>query len=267
MRSLQTFKHLNRSVEVYRCLKKFENPVPIALAYLGLANISYPRQLVIRTGVKLELQDFHDLVTAWIIFLREEYQPQPSATTLLDVGANIGCFSLKEASQNHRVRIIAIEPFPATFARLAANISANGIQDQVNCWSVGIAEKTGVRQMGTQPVPSQSRGISAIAESPATAADQIDVAVLSLAELLSRACSELQTEQIDFVKIDIEGSEHTAILATPLDAFKCIRRLGMEYHPNLPKEPTFEHLSAAGFWLESDQQFGINVGVAHFQRC
>jgi hypothetical protein len=94
MRSLRAFKHLNRSVEIYSCLKKFENPVPIALAYVGLANISHPRQRVIKTGVKLELRDFHDLVTAWIIFLRREYKPQPSATILLDIGANIGCFKL-----------------------------------------------------------------------------------------------------------------------------------------------------------------------------
>jgi hypothetical protein len=41
----------------------------------------------------------------------------------------------------------------------------------------------------------------------------------------------------------------------------------MEYHPNLLKAPTFEHLAAAGFWLENDQQFDTNVSVAHFRRC
>ncbi len=266
MRWLQVFKHLNRSVEVYRCLKQFKNPLSIVFAYLGLRDCGYPYQLILRNGIKLELQDFYDLVTAWIIFLREEYRPQIDAITLLDIGANIGCFTLKEAGQNDATRIVAVEPFPSTFSRLAVNISTNGMQNRVRCLAIGIAEKAGLRQMCTQEAPSQSRGILPTTEAQTAQVNLIDVPVLTLEELLQRACTELQTNLIDFVKIDIEGGEHAAIQATPLDAFKCVYRLGMEYHPNQPKEPTFERLLAAGFRLESDQQFGTNVGVAHFRR-
>jgi hypothetical protein len=94
----------------------------------------------------------------------------------------------------------------------------------------------------------------------------IEVDTVSFEEILRRACVEFRAESIDFVKMDIEGAEHEAVLAAPLSALTVIRHLGMEYHPNQPKEKLFRHLSAAGLSLQHDRILGPDVGVAHFCR-
>jgi hypothetical protein len=94
--------------------------------------------------------------------------------------------------------------------------------------------------------------------------DNVEVESVPLEEILRRACAEFQAECIDFLKMDIEGAEHEAILAAPHSVLKVIRHLGMEYHPNQPKETLFRHLMAAGLSLQHDRILGPDVGVAHF---
>jgi hypothetical protein len=93
-----------------------------------------------------------------------------------------------------------------------------------------------------------------------------EVSVISLDDLLQRAGDHFRAETIDFVKIDIEGGEHEAILAASPRTLRRIRRLGMEYHPNCPKELLFNCLQSHGLKLEHDRIIGKDVGIAHFAR-
>lgn len=263
MRWLKSFRSIDRVPEFFRCLRRCRRPGGFLRRYLAGGERGYPYVLELRDGVRVELENFHDLVTAWVVFVREEYHVEAGTGTFLDLGANIGCFSLFAAARCPSARIVAIEPFPSTYDRLSSNLSRNLLADRATCWPIGVAAGSGIRRMVDEGEASQSRGI--LPAEAATAAG-IEVEVLSLSELLSRACDQLQSATIDFVKIDIEGGEHEALLSCSPEGLRPIRRLGMEYHPNRPKRPLFDHLAAAGFRVESDRRFGPDVGVAHFVR-
>ena len=62
---------------------------------------------------------------------------------LIDVGANIGVYSLYAATVNNSVSVFAVEPVPDTFQELNANIELNGITDQIFIFMVALSYKSG----------------------------------------------------------------------------------------------------------------------------
>jgi FkbM family methyltransferase len=224
----------------------------------------YPFDLVLKNKIQVTIEDYGDLVTAWVVWFRGEYRVPPGAETMLDLGANIGLFSLYSALRNPGARIIAVEPFPVTFARLETNIARNGMANRVDCRNIGVAQRPGVRAMSVEG-PSQCRGLLP-PDSAATANGCSWVNVMTFEDLVRDACEHLQTDRLDLVKIDIEGGEHEALLAAPPESFLPIQELGMEYHPNHPKRPLFDHLRSAGLRLIHDKVSGPGCGVAHLRR-
>ena len=213
-RSLRYFRRYPQRVrEMFKCLGTCDEPVRFIRRYVT-GRGGYPFHLGLKNGIHLDLNDFGDLVTAWVVFLREEYKIPSEAGTLLDLGANIGCFSLHAAAKYRSARIVAVEPHPATFARLADNIRTNRFEDRIEAWSVGLAAQSGHGRMGGDG-PSQSRGVLPV-ECEAGSSEFV-VDVLSLDELVGRTCEHFQSDVIDFVKMDIEGAEHEALFAASSD--------------------------------------------------
>jgi hypothetical protein len=76
---------------------------------------------------------------------------------------------------------------------------------------------------------------------------------------------------IDFLKMDVEGSEYATLLNCPPGALSRIRRVAMEFHPlyipDAPK-PTnlFQHLERAGLAAAEIQDHGEGYGMAYFRR-
>jgi len=257
------WRHLDRAPELWRCALGARRPVSAALAYLGWRPWNAPRTLVLRGGGTVRLESYEDLVTAWIIFFRREYRLPRRAATVLDVGANIGCFSLYAARRLPAARLVSVEPFPPSFLRLGETLQRNRLASRVTAWPLGVAAATGSRIIPADGAPSQSLGM-APAGQPVTGGTPIDV--VSLDELTSRACASLGTDVIDFVKMDVEGAEHEAVAAAPAAALRRIGALAMEYHPNGDREALFRALASGGLRLLHDRRIGPAAGVAHFGR-
>src|ERR1051326_5007580 len=63
--------------------------------------------------------------------------------TFVDVGANIGLFTVIAASRvGPRGRVFSFEPTPETFARLIENVEANGFE-HVSCQQLALSDQTG----------------------------------------------------------------------------------------------------------------------------
>lgn len=61
---------------------------------------------------------------------------------VLDIGANVGIFSVYAAKANTTAKIFSFEPSGEAFARLNQNIRANNLQN-VTTYNVAVADKTG----------------------------------------------------------------------------------------------------------------------------
>jgi tRNA G46 methylase TrmB len=116
--------------EVSACQKLTDQWLRLTLAYLGLSKLRYPYKARLRTGETLILREFADLIVFWLIFVRGHYPVDASLKMIVDVGANIGVFTLYAARAAPSSRIIAVEPFPETCERLHEMI-------RLNTWRIG----------------------------------------------------------------------------------------------------------------------------------
>lgn len=155
-------------------------------------------------------------------FLR---QHTASGGVFLDVGANVGTFSLVMA---HHVgsngKVVAIEPHPTTFARLAFNHAASKVP-QVRLVQAAAGPSDGELMIETD---GDNLGASHVVTGAASA-KAIKVPSLRLTRILD----ESGVSNVDGLKIDVEGFEDHVLMPF----FK-------EAPPSLwPRAVVIEHLS------------------------
>jgi FkbM family methyltransferase len=120
---------------------------------------------------------------------------------VLDIGGNIGIHALYFASKGYEVH--AFEPMPANFALLQCSASVNDFRTlKVN--NVGLGSKDAELCMD---VPDgRNQGHALIVAAKLTCKNKVKVI-----RLVDYIANELQGRTPDFIKIDIEGYEMTAL--------------------------------------------------------
>lgn len=130
-------------------------------------------------------------------FLRTTLPPDG---VFVDVGANVGLFTVIGALTTSRGRVIAYEPVPELLELLRANVQLNWLADRVTIREVAVAERADRRPFSFDPKMQILGGLV-----PDEIANTI-VDVVALDDELAHL------ERIDLVKIDVEGAE-PAVLA------------------------------------------------------
>lgn len=258
-------RHFRRLPEVARCRREVRNWWPVTRAYLGIGWNEYPIDFLATSGVRLSLRDQDEVVTAWVVFCREEYVVSRCCRTILDVGANYGAFTLRAAAAAPDARIISLEPFADTFQRLRQNIGVNDLSRRVACWQLAVGGRTGTRRMSLSPqINSHSRALLPPEDDPGE--PTVEVETVGFGEMMERARRSLGSDHIDLVKMDIEGAEHEILPAASPRDLSVVREWQMEYHPRGPKQRVFAALARGGLTCVKDVRIGPDYGVAHFRR-
>jgi FkbM family methyltransferase len=148
------------------------------------------------------------------------YRPA-GGDVIVDAGANIGLFAIQMARQNRRCRVFALEPFSENFQYLQANI-ARRYAETITCCEVALGEASGTGHM--QP---GTRSLDHVLRLDSSGANDIPVIPLSGLFDLARA------QEIDFLKVDIEGSEHKVFAAASPDVLGRCKRIAIEYHDHI----------------------------------
>lgn len=120
--------------------------------------------------------------------------------TFVDIGANVGIYSLLAARAG--ARVVAVEPQPAVFARLAFNVRANGFES-VAAEQAAVADRAGTFEI---TIDERNLGHSGGATAGGRA---ITVPCTTLLALLDAH----GIERPDLLKIDVEGAEDVILLA------------------------------------------------------
>jgi FkbM family methyltransferase len=149
------------------------------------------------------------------------YRPA-NGDVIVDAGANVGLFAIQIARQNPRCRVIALEPFAENFKYLEANVG-RACSKTVTCCEMALGAGFSKGQM--QAVGSRS--LDHVLRIESDGANGIPV--VPLAGLFDLA----HAQQIDFLKVDIEGSEHDVFAAASPDLIHRFRRIAMEYHDQI----------------------------------
>jgi len=157
-------------------------------------------------------------------------RPIRDRDVVLDLGANVGAFSIWACSQGTGIRCFAVEPHAAIRSELQRNLEINNLIGQV----VPIEKCIGATN-GTLRLEFNEDVFTMTRISSSTKA--IDVPGITIDSLVE----ELRLDRLDFIKFDIEGAERIAIsgASSTLKKFK-------------PK------LAISGYHLLDDVYFLIN---------
>jgi FkbM family methyltransferase len=182
---------------------------------------------------------------------------------IVDVGAHVGMATLALLDQLPDAEVIAIEAHPESARLLKANISINGLDDQVTAVAVAAGVSEGVMVMeGHSGLAHAARDDRELTDDvpflhrAAPDAKAVRVQVIDVLPLIADA---------DLVKIDIEGSEWR-ILADSRFKKLSARAVVLEYHPQGapgpdPAEAAAGLLRGAGFTVGKPFDVRGDAGV------
>lgn len=126
------------------------------------------------------------------------------ADVFLDIGANIGYFSLLAAHRQSSATIFSFEPVGMVFERLKGNISLNKVEN-VRAINAGVGEMNEIKKIYISG--DDNTGMSSFYKPENYSGSYEQVQVITIDEWF-KSCGETR---IDLVKIDIEGSEFAAL--------------------------------------------------------
>jgi FkbM family methyltransferase len=257
-------KNAARAPEILRCASETAQWRTVTAAYLGFSQLQYPFTLRLHKGEQIHVEELTDLKAFWQIFLRRVYRVHAADHVILDLGANIGIFTVYAARNAPSATIFAVEPFPETFRRLVDTVRDHHLEKKITCLNIAATGFDGIRVMPDIAIPSQRRAI--VSE---CSTDRIRSGTQIAGRTLETILDENHLTHVDLMKMDIEGSEYEVLLATPQRVLSQIHRIALEYHgdaePHSKKE-LFDHLGRAGFEVTLDISDAQGYGVAEMIR-
>jgi FkbM family methyltransferase len=129
-----------------------------------------------------------------------------SAENFLDLGANIGFYSMFAVSINPRIRVMAFEPNPEVRKRLFGNLLINRVLTQVYVIPFGVSSNAGIAEFFVPPKSGTGAGSLRNLHAEEGEPVRFQVELHTIDEIFDTS------SRIDVVKMDIEGAEFQAIL-------------------------------------------------------
>jgi FkbM family methyltransferase len=184
-----------------------------------------------------------------LVILREFFINEPygglnvEGVDVVDIGSSIGDTPIYFAARGAK-RVIALEPYPATFARARENISTNGFDDKVVLLNEG-AGRSGWMKLTTQQTNLWANSV------PAT--DGVDIRFNSLNDIISRF--GIGTAAL---KLHGEGCEYELLERASQEDLAHFPQIVLKYHYGSKR--IVDRLTEAGFSIirKWDLHFSYN---------
>jgi FkbM family methyltransferase len=191
--------------QLVETVRRVRNPVPLVLD-------GRPRRrpYTVRTwdGLACELRPGRgDRRGFYETVIRGDYLGQGQrlgpGDTVIDIGANIGCFTLLAAARvGPSGRVIAVEPESATYRQLLRNVAMSGLRNVVPV-RVAVGGRSGTARLHATNVALFSSLYESV-DGRASGGVLEEVPLVTL----SRLMRDVGVERCHYLKIDCEGCEH-----------------------------------------------------------
>lgn len=138
------------------------------------------------------------------IYIEQVYKPyleDKKDLTILDIGANIGLFSMY--AHDYAKQIITVEPSAEHFKTLNYNITKNKLEDKVTTVQKAIAHYDGT----TVFYHSSNKTMFSMKKEVSDNGIKEEVETITLETLFK----DYNIKHVDFMKLDIEGTEHEVV--------------------------------------------------------
>jgi len=151
---------------------------------------------------------------------------KPNAT-VIDIGANIGAFSIRAAKYAAHVNVISYEPFPDNYKLLRENVRLNGIADQIITHNAAVAGHKGEIKFYSQE--GDTGGGSIYPHGSPQAMATMSVSAVTLEDVFR----DNKVDFCEFLKIDCEGAEVEILTAAPPSLWQKIQSMTIEWHEDV----------------------------------
>ncbi|MBS3818917.1 FkbM family methyltransferase [bacterium] len=183
-----------------------------------------------------------------------------NCTSVLDIGANEGFYSIYMKQKNPHLRILSVEPVPSAFEILQRNLKANGFHD-IQTINLAVGDRNQTVEMEVYPhVSSISAENMELLQRPWIHPDRINKIKVPM-KTLSSLFYEYNLGTVDVLKLDVEGSE-MKILQTSKRVLKRVRKLVVEWHTPELREKCKRFLRNRNFKLLHEER--RRIGDSYF---
>jgi FkbM family methyltransferase len=247
-RNIRISKVFDKSIDFLRMIIRsriFKNRISLLKDYVS--GNSKPNAVITTTdGFKIHLSSNpHDIITLMVIFCRREYGHIKPGGIVIDIGANIGLFSIY-AALNGAKKVYSFEPNHQAFLTLCKSIEANGLEDVIKPFNLAVSSKDN----DTLLIPRISSPYNSTKEL-SEVMDQRDfeeVKTISLTSILANN----NIENVDLLKMDCEGAEYDILYNLSSDHFSNIRSIRLEHHKREQKDYLINFLKEHQYEKEFD---------------
>lgn len=249
--------------KLYYCIQIFpliENIINWPLIILAYIFPNHPYKLVLKNGTSFKINHHIDALTIKEIFLEEEYTSQnKNPKVIIDIGANIGTYSVLMSTEFPKAHIYSFEPDPRTFELLESNIRLNQCHN-VEFFRLGVSGKSGYVNFYSSPITGTS---SVIRSSNQGKVRSVRIKLITLEEIIKVN----KIKHIDILKLDAEGIEFDILLNCQKSILSKISEIFFEYHDHLTThrhQELVKKLRKFGYQITiRPHPFESSIGVIH----
>lgn len=264
-------RQIERARALLGMLRTYANPV---LAIRERLASTYPqtqgiaRKYRLRQGPSLLAEagpdDVHMINEVWVhrtYALDANFIPRPS-WNVVDVGAHKGFFAVWAGLQMRQGRILCFEPDPYHFRYLVQNVAQLGQAIEVECHNQAVAGSDGKRTLYRLPTLASQHSLYR-ARSAARATHEREVVQPILSDACSLATALADLEEVDLLKLDVEGSEYEILLESSAEGLLKVRRVVLEYDQVDPRNSgvrsseLVSHLQDVGFQVSHAKKWPL----------
>ena len=199
------FFFLTRSMSF--CLRNFPTLGKILKGIFS--HLPQPEFIIKNSLGRWSVLPFNDSLTISSDYFEEELKDWPGRATnrriFIDIGANIGRYTVIAANNFNYSHILSIEANPVTFKILKKNIFLNGIEGRVTAKQTAAGNREGKVMIQSDSDHLGGANIVNQQTGPATMENQALVNITTVDRIFLQ--ERLNAKEVDFVKIDVEGME------------------------------------------------------------
>ena len=165
-----------------------------------------------------------DILVVWEIWRAKIYDdpkfPIRAGDAVLDIGAHIGGFAVRAAQLAAPGNVYAYEASRSNFDMLAENKALNNLEN-LHAHHTAVSDSRGEMEFF---LPGDNGALGSLLQDANSPRER--VRAVTLADILS----ENNIEQVDCLKMDVEGAEYGILAGCSRETLEKIRYIVMEYH-------------------------------------
>lgn len=275
MRKKITFSFLIKIIYYIKYLPsiilKIKNWPFFVLNYIGIKNQGLVYKF--RNGLKIKTIDSLGSVTIAVIFIKEDYGKVLDNSVIIDIGANIGVYSIFVA-QAKNTTIYAYEPMLENYNLFLENIRLNKLEKKIKAFNLAVGSKKEIRSLYLGGSPFHS--LYPIKDSPFNSLykskdESIQKTTKISCVSLKDIFDENRIKKCDILKMDCEGAEFEILYNFPDEYFSKIKEIRMEYHNHISNEKNNdkylkEFLLQKGFKITKNKKVNSSNGDLWLER-